>query len=208
MGYTRAGFDVEGVDHVWHADYPYEQWTGDVFRYLEDEGPFREFDVIHASPPCPRFSAATRDPEAHPDLLTPTREYLKAWATETGGIWVLENVVGAPLPDAVTLCGAALGLPEIRRHRLFASNAFILGNGCACSHAPPIGVYGNLDAHEQVRIRPTIGTSRGRKAGTVATAQRVLGIDWMTSFDDLTDAIPPNYTEFVGLQLIDRVTRP
>jgi hypothetical protein len=30
-----------------------------------------------------------------------------------------------------------------------------------------------------------------------------MGIDWMTEWSDITDAIPPSYTEWIGAQLID-----
>jgi DNA (cytosine-5)-methyltransferase 1 len=36
--------------------------------------------------------------------------------------------------------------------------------------------------------------------------QRAMGIDWM-SLEDLTEAIPPAYTEHIGGQLIDYMRR-
>jgi hypothetical protein len=32
-----------------------------------------------------------------------------------------------------------------------------------------------------------------------------MGIDWMTRWDDLADAIPPAMTEFLGIQLVDHL---
>lgn len=42
---------------------------------------------------------------------------------------IIENVVGAPLRNPVMLCGLALGL-NVKRHRLFESNAFLMSPGC------------------------------------------------------------------------------
>ena len=62
------------------------------------------------------------------------------------------------------------------------------------------GVYG--DHGDLTPVTRPNGTSRGNKARDVAHAQEVLGIDWMTSWDDLTDAVPPSYCEFIGRQLL------
>ncbi len=53
-------------------------------------------------------------------------------------------------------------------------------------------------------LRPN-GKSRGLKATSVAHAQKVMGIDWMTEWDDLADAIPPAYTSYIGEQLLEQI---
>lgn len=211
VGYARAGFAVVGIDEVPHADYPYPMHVADALDVLTAPRwrAFTDaFDVIHASPPCPRFSTATpaHRRDDHPDLLAPTLDALRAWAARTGGTWIVENVPGAPVPDPVLLCGPALGLTGIRRHRLFASNAALLTPGCACGPGQPFGVYGNHGgASGRDGDKRPDGTSRGRKADDVAHAQRLLGIDWMTLWDDLCDAIPPAYTEHVGSLVLDQL---
>lgn len=196
MGYRRAGFDATGVDIEPHADYPFELILADAMDVLRDLDLLAGFDVVHASPPCPRYSRATaeRHRDGHPDLLGPVLDALRSW----GGTWVVENVPGAPLPDAVMLCGRAMGLRWTRRHRLFASSAPLLSPGCACGSESPYGVTG--DSWE---IRDY--GRNGRKARSVAHAREVLGIDWMTRWDDLADAIPPAYTEHIGSQLLDHL---
>src|ERR1039458_1602433 len=63
MGYSRAGFEVVGVDIAPQPHYPFEFHQGDVMRYVfTDQGPkidngymtinWSKFDAIHASPPC------------------------------------------------------------------------------------------------------------------------------------------------------------
>lgn len=118
---------------------------------------------------------------------------------------MIENVPGAPMPDAVVVCGPAVGLPDIRRHRLFESNVHLMSPGCACGATRPWTVTGDHPDSREF-FRPD-GTRRARKPLSVEHAQRVLGIDWMTSWDDLADAIPPAYTELIGEQLIEAMAR-
>lgn len=202
VGYARAGFDVTGVDIEPHPDYPFELIVGDAMAVLEDRAFLDTFDAVHASPPCPYYSTATiasaRD--NHPDLVPPTFTALRAW----GGMWVVENVPGAPMPGAIVLCGGAMGLPRIRRHRLFASSVDLMSPGCACTGQEVVGVYGGKRGWGRNAPRPD-GTSRGRRALTHAEASDVMGIDWMTKPGDVSDAIPPNYTEYIGTQLLDQM---
>lgn len=204
VGYNRAGFDVVGIDKEPHPDYPFPMIVGDAMEYLSDLDFLAQFDVVHASPPCPFYSTATiaSARSNHPDLVPPTFAALRAW----GGVWVIENVPGAPMPDAIVLCGGAMGLPRIRRHRLFASSVPLMSPGCACTGQEVVGVYGGKRGWGRNAPRPD-GTSRGRRALTHTEACEVMGIDWMASPGDVSDAIPPNYTEYIGGQLIEQLER-
>ena len=201
VGYARAGFEVVGVDIEPHGDYPFELTVADAMEVARDLDYLAGFDVVHASPPCPRYSTVTpvEARDRHPDFVPVMRDLLAKW----GGVWVMENVVGAPMPSAVVLCGRSFGL-KVARHRLFEASHFVMSPGCACGGGAPIGVYGNPDPLGGERRRPG-GGSRGRKATGVAEAQDAMGIDWMTDWDDLTDAIPPAYTEYLGHQLAAHV---
>lgn len=202
VGYDRAGFDVIGIDIELHADYPFPMIVGDAMEYLTDADFLAQFDLAHASPPCPRYSVATpaaaRD--SHPDLIGPVRDALKAW----GGTYVIENVPGAPLDHPVMLCGSAFGL-RVRWHLLFESNAFLMSPGCYHDGRPVVGVYGD-HADRKQHLRPD-GTARGTKATSVTDAQDALGISWMARWEDLADAIPPSYTEHIGTQILDALER-
>jgi DNA (cytosine-5)-methyltransferase 1 len=192
MGYHRAGFDVEGVDLLPHPDYPFTMHVADAMTF-----PLAGYAAIHASPPCPLYSSIT--PEAtrsqHPDLVGPVRDRLLA----SGVVYVIENVVGAPLIGPVLYCGKAMGLPHIRRHRLFESNQFLMSPGCACDYGPAFGIYG--DHGDKIPRDRKDGYKRWGKARDVEHAQQIMGIDWMTDWDDLADAVPPVYTQHIGEQL-------
>lgn len=206
VGYARAGFDVVGVDIDPHPDYPFEFIQADAMFILASAHEMDGFDVVHASPPCPAYSAITSNKHEHPDLVGPVRDLLRDW----GGTYVIENVPGAPLIEPLLMCGEAFGLGTVcrdgvyrplRRHRLFESNAFLMGPGCACSNRQPIGVYGTGGGGVMLRAGGTHITYKGHRE----EYGPALGIDWMTSRDDQSDAIPPAYTEHIGRQLIEQM---
>lgn len=199
-GYRRAGYDVTGVDIEPH-EYPCGDFiTADAMDVLTDRAFLDTFDLVHASPPCQRFSTAT---PAHrrdqwPDLIGPCRDLLTAW----GGVYVIENVAGArrALRDPFRLCGSSFGL-RVRRHRWFEANAFLVT--LPCRHAEqgiPLGIYGDHGDASGAVPRPG-GTSRGVKARDLEEARTALGIPWM-AWHDLAESIPPAYTEWIGAQLI------
>ena len=197
VGYARAGFEVTGVDIDPHPDYPYTFDQADAMDVLQDLDYLDQFDVIHASPPCQAFTRAShlREAQGHAantlDLLTPTRELLQAW----GGMWVLENVPGAPMANPALMCGSAFGL-GVRRHRWFDSPLLLMNSQCRhAQQGRPVGVYhvmGDEIPHG------------GRTARTLEEGQQAMGIDWMT-WQDLKEAIPPAYTHYIGEQLLAAV---
>jgi DNA (cytosine-5)-methyltransferase 1 len=191
-GYTRAGFDVTGVDLDPQPKYPFTFVQGDALEYVREHG--HEFDVIAASPPCQGYTLAQRiQKNEHPDLIGPVRDLLIA----TGKPWVIENVVGArhKLNDPVMLCGAMFGL-ETYRHRLFET-----GGGFTFS-APEHPEHVAKQAKMGRKVPPgefmqIVGNFTG-----VEKARSIMGMPWATR-DGLREAIPPAYTAFVGKQLHD-----
>lgn len=216
-GYRRAGFDVTGVDNRPMPRNPHRFIQADALEYLAEHG--HEYDVIHASPPCQAFTSLKSmwNSREHPDLLTPVRRMLVG----LGLPYVIENVPGAPMQDYITLCGSMFGLhtgdAELRRHRLFEikpSPLFVP----SCNHGwrqRVIGVYGG-HGRDRRRIRPATGAAidthggRSNRDGTqqFSTAERreAMGIDWMTG-NELSQAIPPAYTEWIGRQLLAALNR-
>lgn len=175
--------------------YPFEFHQADALEFLAAHG--REFDVIHASPPCQKYSQTRtihrgkKTEKPHPDLVEPTRKLLEA----SGKTWVLENVPGAPMENAIVLCGSNFGL-RVKRHRLFESNRFLMAPGQRCCH-PPRGSF--IQAGMRIKEGDWVIVA-GHFSG-IKLAGKAMGIDWMTR-DELSQAIPPAYTEFIGRQLL------
>lgn len=196
VGYHRAGFtEIVGVDIRPQKNYPFTFVLGDALEYVAEHG--GEFDVIHASPPCQAYSAGARMRQgiakAHPKLIEPTRHLL----VTSGKAFVMENVPGAPLFTALGFCGSAFGL-LVRRHRRFESNQMLLAPPCRHDLQPDvIAVYGDHPGDGVVRKGHP-----ARRAKDVAQAQEALGIDWITTWAELKEAIPPAYTECIGRQLV------
>jgi len=202
MGYSRAGFDVVGVDIEPQSRYPFTFVQADALEYLAAHG--REFDVIHASPPCQIHSRCRRIGNAKPshrDYIEPTRQLLN----DVGRNYVIENVEGAPLAWPITLCGSMFGLPLIR-HRIFESTVLLFVPGsCTCHQGERFGVYAGKVTRINSRATPYLD-SNGRthwrpQMAPLSEGKRAMGIDWM-SRDELSQAIPPAYTEFIGKQLL------
>jgi DNA (cytosine-5)-methyltransferase 1 len=202
MGYHQAGFDeIVGVDHLPQPRYPFEFVQVDAFEYLAEYG--QEFDVIHASPPCQCYvgwvavNRARGKVKNHPDLIDKVRQALQ----RADKPYVIENVQGAPLETQIILCGHSLGLLRLARHRHFESNVMMMG-APRCTHRKTletiIGVYGKRPDGHRVAHREW---KFSRTASSIKEAQEIMGIDWMT-WDEIKEAIPPAYTEWIGKQLL------
>lgn len=206
MGYHRAGFDVVGVDINPQPRYPFEFRQADAMGALLDHlfcdesclstPPLPQFAAIHASPPCQAFSSMTHcqgDPGSHADLLTPIRQTLNL----LGLPWVIENVPGAPMRADYKLCGCMFGL-AVQRERWFETSWHAFDLRQPCHHpAAAVGVYGYGGPRG----------SSGRLSGRHARWSQAMAIDWMDA-RELTQAIPPAYTEYIGSQLLAALAVP
>lgn len=203
VGYHRAGFDVVGVDldDRQLEVYPFDCVKGDALNPPVD---LSQFDAIHASPPCQRYSPATAttgDPSSHPDLVEPVRQLLAASGLPT----IMENVPVAPMRRDVTLCGSSFGL-RVRRHRAFECGRWFAWGAPPCRHAhqrkagPVVDVTGNAGGRNQ-KLRDGFPI----KYMDEAHAREVMGMPWATRHG-CVEAIPPAYTEWLGEQLLEHVT--
>ena len=195
VGYSRAGFgEIVGVDHLPQPRFPFEFIQADALEFVAEHG--REFDVIHASPPCQAYSHQSncRPGNEYPDLISATRDAI----LETGKPYVIENVSSARsrLQCAIMLCGKTFGL-KVYRHRWFECRPFFL----APAHI----------AHRDSTPRSGRGPSpkgfwsiagKGGRTGTKEGWAKAMDIDWMTLIE-LAQAIPSAYTEWLGRRILE-----
>ncbi len=197
-----------------------------------------DFAAYWASPPCQKFTAlrTMHNAKEHDDLLTPTRERLLA----TGKPYIIENVPGAPMMGPyIILCGTMFGLgtgaAELRRHRLFELEGFyLLVPGCmhyqrhlvigvygghGRDRRRTVGVYGDGNGRDYRKHPAVVGVGGhagglrardGTQQFTTDQRREAMGIDWMNG-DELSQAIPPAYSNYIGKQLLralaDRATK-
>lgn len=192
MGYARAGFEVVGVDNRAQPRYPFAFLRADALEAISwigdpDSSYLGPFDAIHASPPCQRYAGTYQDHSHHPDLLPEVRELLK----QTGLPYVIENIATAPMPTGILLCGSTFGLPLIR-HRRFEI------------HPDPVLVPSMCPQSSHGRGTEHKGRyAYGRKTWEPNWRKHVLPVvwPWMT-VEESGQAIPPDYTEWIGRQLL------
>ncbi|WP_339283014.1 DNA cytosine methyltransferase [Paenibacillus sp. FSL R5-0486] len=203
-GYAKAGFEVVGVDIKPQPNYPYEFIQADALEILKNKDFISQFDVLTASPPCQAHSKAKSLSVArnggkygdHLDLIPETRRLLE----ETGKPYIIENVAGSPLENPVKLFGSQFKNLYTQRERWFESNIPLVepdvprekmktpsaGNGIGEDGSISICGSGGVRGLNAKQIRLYWGFAMG-------------GIDWM-SRNELAEAIPPAYTEFLGKQ--------
>lgn len=201
MGYSRAGFEVEGVDIKPQPHYPFKFYQADALTF-----PLEGYDAYHASPPCQFHSVMTELQKAkgqfnasNQNLIPAIRQRLLA----TGKPYVIENVdsksVRKFLNEPIRLCGSMFDLGVIR-HRLFECNPFIF----------PLGHY--PEKHKLVAQRADyccvvgMGGAWRKRNGSRHTEDWMMAmdIDWADRYG-LTQAIPPAYTEYIGKYLMEAI---
>lgn len=213
VGYHNAGFEVTGVDIEPQPHYPYKFIQADVLELLKDKSFTDQFDVIVASPPCQCYTKlkylsgdVKKWEENHVNLVPQVRELLKA----TGKPYVIENVPGAPLENYIRLFGSQFPNLYTQRERWFESNITLKVPdvpvtkhktpqlGCGFGEDGFITVAGNKPQRGMTEMQTKLyyGFALG-------------GIDWM-DLNELTQAIPPAYTQWIGCQLINylNITKP
>lgn len=205
-GYQEAGFYVVGVDINPQKNYIGEEFIqADVMTWLEEAITSRytdQFDVIHASPPCQRYSTLGSmhnvDPSSHPDYIGGLRGLLG----RVGSPYIIENVPGSPLVDPIRLCGSMFGI-RVRKHRLFECKPSIPELSCMHGWQDDNPIY---DIYEKGKWRKSgvayvFGHGGGKASEHWAKA---MGINWMTR-NELAQAIPPAYTKYIGERMLELI---
>jgi len=207
-GYYLAGFDVTGVDNAPQPHYPaaLRFVQADALDYVREHG--HEYAAIHASPPCQFASIGAKfkgTAHRYSNFIPAARQALNA----TGKPYIIENVPGAAtwLRNPVSLWGDLFGL-RVVRVRLFESNFPLAQMLLAMRPTVPMVTTASRDSYSTFANGAShitvAGNNYRREDGALA-----MGIQWMTR-RELSQAIPPAYTRWIGAQLMTylRTARP
>lgn len=196
-GYFRAGATyVEGWDIAPKSRYPYIFRLGDALEVLSDPGYLRSFHLIHASPPCQAACTLTLGTNKamagrYVDLYDPVRDLMEA----SGVPGVIENPRSRP---DMTLCGEMFGLGVLRHRKMELVN----WSAPAPKHVKHRGSVRGY-RHGVWKDGPYVAVyGKGGGKATVPEAQAAMDIHWTDVHEELTEAIPPAYTEYVGRQFL------
>lgn len=136
----------------------------------------------------------------HLNLIPATRAFLKA----SGRPYIIENVEGARehLIAPIMLCGTMFDLEaegrELQRHRLFETSFPVTGPSCVHSGRPVLGVYGG---HVRDRRRPQGMNYASGSNLPITVGREAMQMPWATG-EELSEAIPPAYAEFLARQFL------
>ena len=201
LGLIAAGFDVVGIDieRKHHKVYPGRFIQGDATTPPVD---IMAFDFVWASPPCQAFSVGAimkGTAHLHYNLIPAVRTAIAKH------LWTcIENVPGAPIRPDFVLTGPIVGLPKIVRQRHFETSFDApLLMPSPVQRAPILDcmtITKRLCASNHYYRRKAAGLP-GRVP--VAEAREAMGITTRMTADQVGEAVPPAYAEFIARQAIE-----
>ena len=213
MGYFLAAkqlnIDIEiiGVDIVNQKNYPFKFIQSDALKYLKQN--HKKFNIIHASPPCQIFSRTTANHKLkgknYDNQLPGLIEIIQKIQIPI----IIENVPDSPIRNDIVLRGDIFRLKVLRARKFQIENAFILKphlpkiigsvqDGDFCTVAGK-GSYISNKKNKQPKFK---------KSSIIETWKYALGIDWMKTYKELANSIPPDYTKWIALQLFPQLYKP
>lgn len=212
-GYRQAGATlIVGVDHKRRTRYPFGPVVADVLKL--DVRFLRQFDLIHASPPCQFGTALNSDKSRHLNLIPATRRLLEA----AGVPYVIENVEAVaraghlinPVALTGTMFGNSMTTSAGRRYVLERARYFETSFPLELPLDPGAGglpianVYG---CHLRCRDKAhRTGKGTGRTVDfpgedRPALARQLMGMPW-ASMAGMSEAVPPSFCKYIGEQFL------
>lgn len=207
MGMWRTGlFDrIVGVDIAPQPDYPFEFVQCSALDYdIDALNP----DFIWASPPCQLFTSMAILSMArnniseetwkrnHPDLVDVTRQKISKYPW-----WAIENVPGAPIRSDIVLEGGNVGIPNLKRRRLFETSWQTVSPKPFQVGPALIAAYGHGNEKQTLIKRKKLGLNSNT---TVEEIQEAFEVDWCSRRKSLNQMIPTQYATYV---LVDATQR-
>lgn len=210
IGYRKSGFHVTGVDIEKKSCYAGDTWfQGDALEILADVEFCRQFDAIHASPPCQKYTQSTAMFRAagkkYADLISPTRNLLKI----IGLPYIIENVPTAPIRPDIVLHGWMFGLNVMRKRHFELENWWMMQPGISkrigsVKDGDFVTVIGKQGYRKYNGLpkgwRPKFDQGSGLK-----TWHYAMGIPEGYNFRDteISEGIPPAYSHYIGSHLME-----
>lgn len=208
VGYFQASedldFDIEitGVDIAPQVNYPYNFIQTDAVAYLKKN--YKKFTHIHASPPCQKYSNSTAVAKA----ANPDREYsaiceeIRDFLRTIDKPSVIENVLQAPINRDIVLNGDMFSL-KVLRSRKFECNNFFMMQPLKPKRLGTVknGDYAMCVGNGQLKVK---GGMPFKVPGNniIEVWSNAMGIDWMTTREELKEAIPPAYTRYIAYHFL------
>lgn len=197
VGYSAAGFKVlAGVDIVDRPNYPFERVTMDALEFMETRAGWirTNVDLIHAAPPCQAYCAITKGTNqarrgSYSELYEPTRDALNSLFPN------IPHVIENPEARAdVVLCGEMFGL-GVLRHRKHELGGWSVDKPDHVKHRGRVRGW----RHGQYFDGPYLAAyGEGGGKASVPEMQEAMGIGWTNVREELTEAVPPAYTKWLG----------
>ena len=208
IGLQQAGFEVVGIDIETHKNYPGTFIQADVLNLPVD---IHDFDFVWASPPCQRFSIASKcrgnDWEKLPDFIPDVQELL-----ESHPFTCIENVPGSPIRPDVILTGRSMGLPYIQRKRHFETSFFmlypkpLLTDRKHWDEGKAITVTKSMASNSHWYKRKAVGLPGRPRREEVKDAMGIPQEVQMT-YSELGESVPPAYSKFIADEVIKQMRR-
>lgn len=194
-GYYTIGFEVIGVDNQPQPNYPFQFIQAD---WRDVVGKVAGVDAIHASPPCQAYSGpkSVNGDRGHIGLLPDVIDYLD----NQDKPYVIENVVQAPLRQDLLLCGTMFRRPFLR-HRIFQTN-FPIEQPRHSKHEGRVRGW----RHGKYYDGPYLAIyGKGGGKATLEEARVAMNCEWMKTWSEVVEAVPPCYTTFIGMYIRDEL---
>ncbi|HEY7416366.1 MAG TPA: hypothetical protein VH593_14330 [Ktedonobacteraceae bacterium] len=213
-GYADAGFEVVGVDIVPQPHYPFEFHQGDALQVMDMLLAGKEwygytlddFNALHGSPECKGYTDCNLSPIAFYERHIGD---VRTRFQRSGKLYIIENVRGAVrkkhLHACLMLCATMFGR-GMQRHRFFESNVMLYAPGQCDHRLGNIGIYGHSVWDYSLKGTPRKDGRNRPDSVPLAVGRAVMDCPWM-GIEELAEALPPYYTEWIGRQLITALQR-
>lgn len=205
MGYLQASKDlgveieITGIDIEPQPNYPFNFILADAVEYFTNN--WRKFTHVHASPPCQKYSCSTVDMRNKGKIYPDNLDQIRKLIYESGLPGIMENVPSSPLRPDVVLRGDMFGLKVLRKRHFelinwWSMNPIMPRKIGKLYDGDYVCVYGKAGIKKSGNYRAA--QPKFKKRTIKETWQFAMGIDWMTKDTELTEAIPPAYTRYIG----------